>query len=151
MCLILDLLLHICMVYLDSSLNKTRMPLSSLFPFVHVHSSIWYPLKSLFTSSPGGMLCVSASIGWCTTKNNILSKSMPIVFAQSAFFFPFLCCSIWLCTLPKSCLNSCACPCSKSTTHAVRTHAHALFFWVTLLACVYLLKLNNAKAHSNVV
>ena len=43
--------------------------------------------KFLLVYSPGGMLCVSASIGWCSTQNNILSQSMPVVFTLSAFFF----------------------------------------------------------------
>jgi len=29
--------------------------------------------KLLLIVSPGGMLCVSASIGWCKTQNNIFS------------------------------------------------------------------------------
>jgi hypothetical protein len=35
------------------------------------------------------VLCVSASIGWCRSQNNILSKSMPIVLTTSAFSFFF--------------------------------------------------------------
>jgi len=43
--------------------------------------------KLLNIYSPGGMLCVSASFGWCRPQNNTLSWSMPVVFTLSAFFF----------------------------------------------------------------
>ena len=42
--------------------------------------------KPLLFCSPDETLCVSASIGWCRTRNNILSCSMPVVFTLSAFF-----------------------------------------------------------------
>ena len=35
--------------------------------------------------SPGGMLCVSAFIGWCRSQNNILSWSVPVVFTLCFF------------------------------------------------------------------
>jgi len=37
----------------------------------------------------GGGLCVSASIGWCRTQDNILSYSTPVIFTLPAFFFLF--------------------------------------------------------------
>ena len=54
---------------------------ASQSPDPHWNAPVFY--------SPGGMLCVSVSIGWCRTENCILSYSMPVVLTLSAFFFFF--------------------------------------------------------------
>jgi hypothetical protein len=49
------------------------------------------PIKKPFLFySPSEVLCVFASIGWCSAQNNFLSLSMLTMFTLSAFFFLFL-------------------------------------------------------------
>jgi len=58
--------------------------------------------KLLLLYSPGGVLCVSASVGWCRTQNNILSNSMQVVFTLPAFFFS-ISFFTWLCWRSEHC------------------------------------------------
>jgi hypothetical protein len=58
--------------------------------------------KLLFFYNPGGTLCVSASVGWCRTQNNILSNSMQVVFTLPAFFFS-ISFFTWLCWRSEHC------------------------------------------------
>jgi hypothetical protein len=49
----------------------------------------WSPLKSILYVFLKVGCCVSASLGWCRTQDNILFQSMSVVFRLSAFSFLF--------------------------------------------------------------